>query len=92
VNAQRAGMHATLDMLESKLTSASKKKNAVVVDRAHAIHASVFPHDTKQERVYPLGMWEADFGIDGLIDACDQLGQHEIGATLLFHAPTHEAQ
>lgn len=92
VNAQRAGMHATLDMLESKLTSASKKKNAVVVDRAHAIHASVFPHDTKQERVYPLGMWEADFGIDGLIDACDQIGQHEIGATLLFHAPTHEAQ
>lgn len=90
VNAQRANMISAIEALEGKLRSAAKKKHTAALDRAHAIQTSVYPLDTLQERVYPLAMWEAEFGVDGLLAMCDELAHHAIGAHIPIHAPAYE--
>ncbi|MFN4985555.1 MAG: bacillithiol biosynthesis cysteine-adding enzyme BshC [Ignavibacteria bacterium] len=89
VKAQRSGAESSLDTLEAKLRSAAKKKNAAMLDRAHAIHASVFPLDTLQERIYPLAMWESEFGIAGMLQICGCISPHAIGTHITTQAPVH---
>lgn len=91
VKAQRAGIASALETLEAKLRSASKKKNVAMLERAHAIHASIFPHETLQERVYPLAMWESEFGIDALLQMCDSIGTCELGTHITSQASVHES-
>lgn len=90
VHAQRAGMEASLDTLEGKLRSAAKKKNAVTLERAHAVHAHVFPSDVLQERWYPLAMWESMFGIDELASLCDAIAEHDLGTHIITQASHNE--
>lgn len=66
VKAQQAGIMASLESLEAKLRSAAKKQHATQMDRLRAIHSLIFPMNTLQERVYPLALWEAELGIEGL--------------------------
>ena len=89
VNAQRAGLAAAVETLEGKLRSAAKKKNVASVDRARAIHTMVYPLDTIQERIYPLAMWEAEFGVDTLIHMCDELARYDVGTHLPIQAPAY---
>jgi bacillithiol biosynthesis cysteine-adding enzyme BshC len=89
VNAQRAGMIAATEALEGKLRSAAKKKHTASLERAHAIHTNVFPLDTLQERVYPLAMWEAEFGTEALLAMCDELQHHELGTHVHIQAPAY---
>ncbi len=89
VKAQRAGTGSSLEMLEAKLRSAAKKKNTAMLDRAHAIHTSVFPLDTLQERIYPLAMWESEFGIDTMVQICSSMSHHAIGTHITMQAPVH---
>lgn len=90
VNAQRAGMESSLEALEGKLRSAAKKKNAVTLERAHAVHAHVFPSDNLQERVYPLAMWESMFGIDELASMCDAIAMDDLGTHIIMQASSNE--
>ncbi len=90
VNAQRAGMEASLEALEGKLRSAAKKKNAVTLERAHAVHANVFPSDSLQERFYPLAMWESMFGIDELASMCDAIAAYDLGTHITTQASHNE--
>ncbi len=90
VNAQKAGMETSLEVLEGKLRSAAKKKNSVTLDRAHAVHAHVFPSDNLQERVYPLAMWESMLGIDELASLCDTIAANELGTHIMTQATHNE--
>jgi bacillithiol biosynthesis cysteine-adding enzyme BshC len=71
VEAQRSGITAALEALEGKIRAAAKRRHAAVVDRARTVHASLMPADTLQERVYPLALWEAHVGIEGMITALE---------------------
>jgi hypothetical protein len=89
VNAQRANMISAVEALEGKLRSAAKKKHTAALDRARAIHTSLYPLDTLQERVYPLAMWEAEFGVEALLAMFDELAHHAIGAHVTIQAPAY---
>jgi hypothetical protein len=82
-------MISAIEALEGKLRSAAKKKHTAALDRARAIQTSVYPLDTLQERVFPLAMWEAEFGVDGLLAMCDELAHHAIGAHVTIQAPAY---
>lgn len=90
VNAQHAHMISAVEALEGKLRSAAKKKHGTALDRARSIHTNVFPLDTLQERVYPLAMWEAEFGVEALLAICDELAHHAIGTHVSLQAPAYE--
>jgi hypothetical protein len=83
-------MISAIEALEGKLRSAAKKKHTAALDRARAIQTSVYPLDTLQERVFPLAMWEAEFGVDGLLAMCDELAHHAIGAHIPIQVPAYE--
>ncbi|MFM8771810.1 MAG: bacillithiol biosynthesis cysteine-adding enzyme BshC [Candidatus Kapaibacterium sp.] len=91
VESQRAGITASLEALEGKIRAAAKRRNASVVDRAKTIHASVMPNDTLQERVYPLALWEAQIGIDGIIAALDVFDAVGAGHHCLIDLPAGHA-
>jgi hypothetical protein len=83
-------METSLEVLEGKLRSAAKRKNSVTLDRAHAVHAHVFPSDNLQERVYPLAMWESMLGIDELASLCDTIAANELGTHIITQATHNE--
>ncbi|MBU3678145.1 MAG: bacillithiol biosynthesis cysteine-adding enzyme BshC [Candidatus Kapabacteria bacterium] len=91
VESQRAGITASLEALEGKIRAAAKRRNAGVIDRARTIHASVMPNDTLQERVYPLAVWEAQVGIDGIISALDAFDAVGAGHHCLIELPAGHA-
>lgn len=91
VESQRAGIMASLEALEGKIRAAAKRRNASVVDRARTIHASVMPNDKLQERVYPLALWEAQIGIDGVIAALDVFDAVGAGHHCLIDLPAGHA-
>ena len=91
VESQRAGITASLEALEGKIRAAAKRRNASVVDRARTIHASLMPNDTLQERVYPLAVWEAQIGVDGIISALDVFDSVQAGQHCLIELPTGHA-
>jgi uncharacterized protein YllA (UPF0747 family) len=90
VNAQRAGITSALESLTGKLRSAGKKKHAAIIDRARYVHSMVFPNDVLQERVFPLAMWEAEFGIDALIDLFDDIDKQAIGQHITAGPPSSQ--
>jgi bacillithiol synthase len=71
VAAQKAGILASIDVIEGKIRSAIKRRNAADLDRARSLHSGLYPQDTLQERVYPLAYWEAQVGTDALADALE---------------------
>ncbi len=91
VDSQRAGITASLEALEGKIRAAAKRRNASVVERAKTIHASVMPNDTLQERVYPLALWEAQIGIDGITAALDVFDAVGAGHHCLIDLPAGHA-
>lgn len=88
VAAQRAGIMASLEALEGKIRAAAKRRHAATLDRARTIHASLMPGDVLQERVYPLALWEAQVGIDGLDHVLAVVDGVAAGHHLLLDLPS----
>ncbi len=52
--------------LEKKMIRAERRKQAVAIERIHAIKNSLFPNNGLQERVENIAEWLGDFGQDWL--------------------------
>lgn len=52
--------------LEKKMIRAERRKQAVSIDRIHAIKNALFPNNSLQERVENIAEWLGDYGMDWL--------------------------
>jgi hypothetical protein len=80
VNAQAAGIRATLEALEGKLRAAAKKANAASVERLRSTYRAVYPNGGLQERTYPLAMWEARLGIANMLVLVERITAEPLGS------------
>ena len=64
--------------LEKKMIRAERRKQAVAIDRIHAIKHALFPNNGLQERVENIAEWMGDFGeawLDAVIKASPTMQQ-----------------
>lgn len=80
VRAQAAGIRSTIEALEGKLRAAAKKANATAVDRLRNTYRTVYPHGALQERTYPLAVWEARLGFEGVLTCLDRMSAEPAGS------------
>ncbi len=84
VRAQAAGIRSALEALEGKLRAAAKKANASTVERLRSTYRTVYPHGALQERTYPLAMWEARLGYEGVLACIDRMSAEPAGSHVII--------